>query len=97
MLDTLPRCSRAQAWELARDWCQRVTDPQEFLHWSSVTGLRRPEAARELLDHHFTADVLERTAPDGVPVRSRLRNGDDIEVVIAAIYRVAAVKYRSHR
>ncbi|UCM91637.1 hypothetical protein [Streptomyces marincola] len=90
VLATLHWYRRPEAWALAQAWRQVVTDQEEFLAWVAVVGLRRPEAVRELRYHRFTPDVLEAARVGGVPVRSRLRNGKDIEHVIAALYRSAA-------
>jgi hypothetical protein len=86
----LPRLGREEVWQLTRAWLQAVADPLEFDAWSDIAGLRRPDVVPEFLDHGFTPAALKDTLLDGVPVRSRLSNGDDVQEVIAALYRAAA-------
>ncbi|MFD4922996.1 hypothetical protein ACFWNE_17050 [Streptomyces goshikiensis] len=78
--------SRPTALDLARAWRQIINDQEEFMAWSSVVGMTRPEAAEELNQHRFTPDMLQIPI-EGKPARSWLRAGRDVHEVIAGLYR----------
>jgi hypothetical protein len=90
ILATLHWYGREEAWKLTEAWRQVVTDREELLCWVDAVGLRRPDAAWELRYHRFAPAMLKTARIDGIPARSRLRNGEDVDHVIAALYRSAA-------
>ncbi|MEU3463003.1 hypothetical protein ABZ721_24060 [Streptomyces sp. NPDC006733] len=84
-LTTLPACTRRDASTLAQSWVRSgCLDPEQFLTWAESLGLRNAHLVRQLIAHGITPDLLE-TRIDGTRARIRLRNGESVGGIVAAL------------
>jgi hypothetical protein len=77
-------CSRPEASELAHRWLQTEQFLDGVRQWAGAVGVRHPHIARELLKHGVDVNDLD-VLIDGTSARRRLRNGEPVGQIIAAL------------
>ncbi|MDV5143192.1 hypothetical protein R1T08_02420 [Streptomyces sp. SBC-4] len=77
-------CPRQEAAELAGRWLQADPSAEGVRRWMDTIGAYRPDVALQLRLHNLGTDDLD-VPVDGTPARRRLRDGEPIGQVIAAL------------
>jgi hypothetical protein len=77
-------CPRQEAAELAGRWLQADPSPEGVRRWMDAIGAHRPDAALQLRLHDLGAGDLG-VLIDGTGARRRLRDGEPIGQVVAAL------------
>ncbi|WP_435192313.1 hypothetical protein [Streptomyces sp. bgisy126] len=77
-------CPRQKAAGLAGQWLQADPSPEGVLRWMDTIGVYRPDIALQLRLHNLDADDLD-VLIDGTAARRRLRDGEPIGQIIAAL------------
>lgn len=78
-------CRRGQeAYRLAQQWLEVEPTLHGVRRWTSKIGPRLPHAAAELVRHGLETADLDMLI-DGTPAHRRLRNGEAVGQVVAAL------------
>ncbi|MFJ6355162.1 hypothetical protein ACIQKB_37605 [Streptomyces sp. NPDC092046] len=77
-------CPRREAAELAGRWLQADPTPEGVQGWMDTIGVHRPDVALQLRLHDLGIEDLD-VLVDGTLARRRLRDGEPIGQLIAAL------------